>query len=95
MELVSVLPSENVEINVACFHPVAGGGLAYGTNVCVWFLGCPNFCFLLEQCCIYIIHYSLCLQVGKLRILKYDCDFAAHMTRLDHFFEAQRVDVDL
>lgn len=33
MELVSVLPSAEDEVNVACFHPLAGGGLVYGTKV--------------------------------------------------------------
>lgn len=34
MELVRVLPSAEDEVNVACFHPFAGGGLVYGTKVC-------------------------------------------------------------
>jgi len=33
MELVRVLPSAEDEVNVACFHPFAGGGLVYGTKV--------------------------------------------------------------
>jgi activator-of-BECN1-regulated-autophagy protein 1 len=33
MELVGVLPSAEDEVNVACFHPIAGGGLVYGTKV--------------------------------------------------------------
>ena len=33
MELVSVLPSAEDEVNVACFHPLVGGGLVYGTKV--------------------------------------------------------------
>ena len=33
MELVKVLPSAEDEVNVACFHPKVGGGLAYGTKV--------------------------------------------------------------
>lgn len=33
MELVRVLPSADDEVNVACFHPFAGGGLVYGTKV--------------------------------------------------------------
>lgn len=32
LELVSILPSAEDEVNVACFHPLAGGGLAYGTK---------------------------------------------------------------
>eukprot|EP00887_Chlorella_sp_A99_P001076 scaffold14.g1076.t1 len=32
MQLVRVLPSAEDEINAACFHPRAGGGLAYGTK---------------------------------------------------------------
>jgi len=32
MELVRVLPSGDDEINAACFHPRAGGGIAYGTK---------------------------------------------------------------
>ncbi|TYI74093.1 hypothetical protein E1A91_D07G176300v1 [Gossypium mustelinum] len=32
MELVRVLPSAEDEVNVACFHPFPGGGLAYGTK---------------------------------------------------------------
>ncbi|GFZ17643.1 transducin family protein [Actinidia rufa] len=32
IELVSVLPSAEDEVNVACFHPLAGGGLVYGTK---------------------------------------------------------------
>ncbi|CAI9271509.1 unnamed protein product [Lactuca saligna] len=32
MELVSALPSAEDEVNVACFHPLAGGGLVYGTK---------------------------------------------------------------
>ncbi|XP_057483599.1 uncharacterized protein LOC130770251 isoform X1 [Actinidia eriantha] len=32
MELVSVLPSAEDEVNVACFHPLAGSGLVYGTK---------------------------------------------------------------
>lgn len=35
MELVRVLPSAEDEVNVACFHPFAGGGLVYGTKVCL------------------------------------------------------------
>ena len=33
MELASVLPSAEDEVNVACFHPLVGGGLVYGTKV--------------------------------------------------------------
>ena len=36
MELVSVLPSAEDEVNVASFHPLAGGGLVYGTKVGPW-----------------------------------------------------------
>ncbi|XP_024031297.1 uncharacterized protein LOC21394628 [Morus notabilis] len=32
MELVRILPSAEDEVNVACFHPSAGGGLVYGTK---------------------------------------------------------------
>jgi len=32
MELIRVLPSAEDEVNVACFHPLPGGGLAYGTK---------------------------------------------------------------
>ncbi|CAI9776056.1 unnamed protein product [Fraxinus pennsylvanica] len=32
MKLVRVLPSAEDEVNVACFHPSAGGGLVYGTK---------------------------------------------------------------
>ena len=32
MNLVRVLPSAEDEVNVACFHPSPGGGLAYGTK---------------------------------------------------------------
>lgn len=32
MELVRVLPSAEDEVNVACFHPLIGGGLVYGTK---------------------------------------------------------------
>ncbi|XP_071738137.1 uncharacterized protein [Rutidosis leptorrhynchoides] len=32
MELVSVLPSAEDEVNVACFHPFSGGGIVYGTK---------------------------------------------------------------
>jgi len=32
MQLVKVLPSAEDEVNVACFHPWAGGGIAYGTK---------------------------------------------------------------
>ncbi|KAL1826102.1 uncharacterized protein LOC108214942 [Daucus carota subsp. sativus] len=32
LEVVSMLPSAEDEVNVACFHPFAGGGLAYGTK---------------------------------------------------------------
>ncbi|KAL6565219.1 hypothetical protein OROMI_016669 [Orobanche minor] len=32
MELVRILPSAKDEINVACFHPLVGSGLVYGTN---------------------------------------------------------------
>jgi activator-of-BECN1-regulated-autophagy protein 1 len=32
MELVRILPSAEDEVNVACFHPQVGGGLAYGTK---------------------------------------------------------------
>jgi len=32
MKLVGVLPSTEDEVNVACFHPLIGGGLAYGTK---------------------------------------------------------------
>jgi len=33
MELVRALPSSDDEVNVTCFHPLAGGGLVYGTKV--------------------------------------------------------------
>lgn len=33
MELVRVLPSADDEVNVACFNPLVGGGLVYGTKV--------------------------------------------------------------
>ena len=33
MELVTVLPSAEDEVNVACFHPSVGSGLVYGTKV--------------------------------------------------------------
>jgi activator-of-BECN1-regulated-autophagy protein 1 len=36
MELVKVLPSAEDEVNVACFHPIVGGGLVYGTKVSVY-----------------------------------------------------------
>ncbi|GFQ05175.1 activating molecule in becn1-regulated autophagy protein 1, partial [Phtheirospermum japonicum] len=32
MELVRILPSAEDEVNVACFHPLVGGGLVYGTK---------------------------------------------------------------
>lgn len=32
MSLIRVLPSAEDEVNVACFHPHAGGGLVYGTK---------------------------------------------------------------
>ncbi|PSR98346.1 Activating molecule in BECN1-regulated autophagy protein [Actinidia chinensis var. chinensis] len=32
MELVTVLPSAEDEVNVACFHPSVGSGLVYGTK---------------------------------------------------------------
>ncbi|CAI9300753.1 unnamed protein product [Lactuca saligna] len=32
MEVVSVLPSAEDEVNVACFHPFSGGGIVYGTK---------------------------------------------------------------
>ncbi len=32
LRLVRVLPSAEDEVNAACFHPVPGGGLAYGTK---------------------------------------------------------------
>ncbi|XP_057806750.1 uncharacterized protein LOC131021534 isoform X1 [Salvia miltiorrhiza] len=32
MELVRVLPSAEDEVNAACFHPLVGGGLVYGTK---------------------------------------------------------------
>ncbi|XP_075487100.1 uncharacterized protein LOC142526524 [Primulina tabacum] len=32
MELVTVLPSAEDEVNVACFHPAVGGGFVYGTK---------------------------------------------------------------
>ena len=32
MKLVRVVPSADDEVNVACFHPVVGEGLAYGTK---------------------------------------------------------------
>lgn len=35
MEIVSVLPSAEDEVNVACFHPFSGGGIVYGTKVCI------------------------------------------------------------
>lgn len=49
MELVRVLPSAEDEVNVACFHPLVGGGLVYGTKVsniivCI-FLGICSFTF--------------------------------------------------
>lgn len=37
MELVRVLPSAEDEVNVACFHPLVGGGLVYGTKVKIFF----------------------------------------------------------
>ena len=32
MQLVRIIPSAEDEVNVACFHPWAGGGIAYGTK---------------------------------------------------------------
>ncbi|CAI9282531.1 unnamed protein product [Lactuca saligna] len=32
MELMNVLPSAEDEVNTACFHPLAGVGLVYGTK---------------------------------------------------------------
>ncbi|KAI3886104.1 hypothetical protein MKW92_006596 [Papaver armeniacum] len=32
MKLVRLLPSAEDEVNVACFHPLVGGGLVYGTK---------------------------------------------------------------
>ncbi|KAL6577011.1 hypothetical protein OROMI_011287 [Orobanche minor] len=32
MELVTILPSAEDEVNVAFFHPLVGGGLVYGTK---------------------------------------------------------------
>ncbi|XXG90705.1 hypothetical protein AAC387_Pa12g2406 [Persea americana] len=32
MELLRVLPNAEDEVNVACFHPLVGGGLVYGTK---------------------------------------------------------------
>ena len=32
MQLVRVIPSAEDEVNVACFHPWPGGGIAYGTK---------------------------------------------------------------
>jgi activating molecule in BECN1-regulated autophagy protein 1 len=32
MHVVGVLPSAEDEINAACFHPIPGGGMAYGTK---------------------------------------------------------------
>ncbi|KAL6547890.1 4-alpha-glucanotransferase dpe1, chloroplastic/amyloplastic [Orobanche hederae] len=32
MELVRILPITEDEVNVACFHPLVGGGLVYGTK---------------------------------------------------------------
>ncbi|KAL6518143.1 hypothetical protein OROMI_033844 [Orobanche minor] len=32
MELVRILPIAEDEVNVACFHPLVGGGLVYGTK---------------------------------------------------------------
>lgn len=32
LRLVRVLPSAEDEVNAACFHPLPGGGLAYGTK---------------------------------------------------------------
>lgn len=43
MELVRVLPSAEDEVNVACFHPFAGGGLVYGTKV--WLTLSKKFSF--------------------------------------------------
>lgn len=57
MELVSVLPSAEDEVNVACFHPLAGVGLFYGTKVCT-LSNKKNFS-------LYFYFYYLFLVVGR------------------------------
>lgn len=61
MELVRVLPSAEDEVNVACFHPLVGGGLVYGTKVsniivCI-FLGICSFTFASKK--------TLCVNAGR------------------------------
>lgn len=52
MELVRVIPSAEDEVNVACFHPLPGGGLVYGTKVYILFYFKTFkffFCLYLQQ----------------------------------------------
>ncbi|KAG8640270.1 hypothetical protein MANES_13G038200v8 [Manihot esculenta] len=50
MELVRVLPSAEDEVNVACFHPFAGGGLVYGTKVHFSLLNFPFYQSIFFNC---------------------------------------------
>ena len=57
MELVSVLPSAEDEVNVACFHPLAGSGLVYGTKVRILLLS-GGFTFSLDDL-LEVLSYAL------------------------------------
>ncbi|XP_068653731.1 uncharacterized protein [Aristolochia californica] len=68
MELVRVLPSAEDEVNVACFHPLVGGGLVYGTKEgklrilqCGGFHGssCSSSNFFLEENMLEVQTYAL------------------------------------
>ncbi|XP_065005159.1 uncharacterized protein LOC135636913 [Musa acuminata AAA Group] len=68
MELVRVLPSAEDEVNVACFHPLVGGGLVYGTKegklrILQYdgphFSNCRNHNFFLEENINEIQEYAL------------------------------------
>lgn len=96
MELVSVLPSAEDEVNVACFHPLAGGGIVYGTKVGIW--PYPIFFFplllLISTTILDMQHVDCIMQEGKLRVLQYDGAYDGNYTRPNFFLEENMVEVE-
>lgn len=91
MELMRVLPSAEDEVNVACFHPSAGGGLVYGTKVCFELeIDQRHFHFPVPKSLSirgYIkLHFltELCIQIiqeGKLRVLQYETPYGKYSSK--------------
>ncbi|CAK7349488.1 unnamed protein product [Dovyalis caffra] len=80
MELVRVLPSAEDEVNVACFHPFAGG---------VLFME-PRFASFSGH--VLLIVFGK-LQEGKLRVLKYDGAHGGNCTGPSYFPEENLAEV--